>query len=80
MLGETSGETTQAIGEIVEIPFGVHVEAATSIRNDDELVSESVREHLPEFRGNAESSLRIHGVSEMSPKHALPLRPRSSPR
>src|SRR6266542_1619457 len=66
-------QTTHAIGEFVEVPFGVHVEAATSIGNDDELVSKSVGEQLPEFRGNAESPLRIHRVSEMSPKHALPL-------
>src|SRR5262245_21510580 len=68
--GIEPGQTSDAIGELVEIALGVHVEATTAVGHDDELVSEPVGEQLTKSCGNAEPPLRIHRVPEMSPKHA----------
>src|SRR5215470_6297939 len=72
--GIESRETPDAFGEVIEVALGMDVETAAPVGNNDELVSEPVGEQLTKPCGDAEPTLRIHRVPEMSPKHALPRR------
>src|SRR5262245_28706277 len=58
--------------ELAPLVFGEHVEPFVVVGRDHETIAAGLAQSLAEFRWDAEPSLRVDRVPEMSPKHCPP--------